>query len=238
MKQHLEYQCVHRLLKCPKARFGCTYEAPRGEMQHHLERFDHTKFAFNLLEAMAEDAKVREDAYAEKIARLEGMLERTTEALSRQQTSMTLLSTNVGELRDSNAATQSSVTSLRAAVTSMQHDTAACVDRLWRASNGRTGTNGIPIGPGSRAGGSARQGRERRQVVRQQSTIRSLQGEIDGRDRAAAANAAAAGVGGVGGVGGASRRRRDEDLFDEDSGSGSDVEEIPLRNVRQRGAGD
>ena len=220
MKQHIENNCTFQLVDCPESKFGCTHKATRSEMKKHLDEFDHTTCSYNLLKAAFADGKQREDALNEKVARLEGVLERAVETLTNQNANLDHLATTVGELRDREAATRSGLTSLRAAVTSMQRDTAACVDRLWRATtNGRTGTDGIPIGPGSRAGGSARQGRERRQVVRQRHEIHSLQDAIDQRDRGAAAAAA----------GPAPPRPRDEELFDDDDDSGDDE-----RNVRQR----
>ena len=227
MKQHIENNCTFQLVDCPESKFGCTHKATRSEMKDHLKDFDHTTCSYNLLKAAIADGKRREDALNEKVSRLEGSFERAIEALTTQNANLDHLATTVGELRDREAATRSGLSSLRGAVTAMQRDTAACVDRLWRASNGRTGTDGIPIGPGSRAGGSARQGRERRQVVRQRRTIDSLQDVIDQRDRGAAAAFAAAA---------APPRPRDEELFDDDEDEGEDSgdDEMPLRNVRQR----
>lgn len=176
MKQHLERECLFQQIKCPKTKFGCTHVGFRSEIQDHLERFDHSKYAFNLMEAMAEEAKKREDALNEKIGCLEGMLERTTTALASQQSTILQLATNIGEFRDREAATTSALTSLRAAVDVGNNHSRTFIDRLFRP--GRNGGASVPIGPGSRPGGSATQRREHRRIERTARENRQLHTEL------------------------------------------------------------
>jgi hypothetical protein len=251
MKQHVEKECPFQQVKCPKTKFGCTHVGRRSEIQLHLERFDHTKYAFNLMEAMAEEAKKREDALYERIGRLEGVLERTTTALANQQSTIDLLATNVGEFRDRQASTTSALDSVRSAVDIGNTHSRTFIDRLFRP--GRNGVQ-VAVGSGSRPGGSSSQRREHRLRDQRRIENQQLHAELDRRDRRVEGTIAvgraepvrAAAVSQVAAVPAASSAlwrhtalaSGSAEVHNVDSGSDSsdDENEIPLRarNVRAR----
>lgn len=174
LKRHLAEECQYQEVDCPFKSVGCPCRSARHNIREHIDVYDHTsQCGFNMLlsfKKMTDDAAKESEERSKKRAAEDAVrIDNLATACGKQEQAVRLMGrllhdviAKTSRIETSNKTLETSNKELLKELKAAREDTKLVLDRFWRmAANGK---DRVPIGHGSRPGGSRTQDWGKRKV--------------------------------------------------------------------------